>query len=150
MKSIIFLTLLALTLTSKTFPSRINKNEMAPIECIIKSEIITKDIIVVFDAIQKYIEDKDLFSLISSIFTVYPEIENEMKKCLKIDFVLQKSIPPKVQKAWDSIPKEVKMIIRTAYVLFGKREAEKGCMKSIKKEDICNLIFEYIDALVMS
>ena len=119
------------------------------IECILKSDIIIKDVLVVYDAIQKYTKDKDLLSLISTILTVYPQIENEMKKCLKVDINLQKTIPPKVQKTWDSLPDAAKIAIRTAYVLFGKKEAQKGCMKTIKRDDICNLIFEYIDDFII-
>lgn len=146
MRSLLLLALVSLSLSVVE-----KKSEIKPVpvlECLLTSDIIVKDVTAVYKAIKKYSEDKDLLALISTVMAVYPELEAEVRRCLKAEIVLEKkNIPAKIKKIWDSIPQHTQKLIKNAAKILGKRFAEKNCKNLLKDDDICSLITDYIDDL---
>ena len=117
------------------------------VKCLIQSEKIRKDVVVVVDAVKQFLEDKNAFLLITKLLGVYPEVEAEVKRCLAEQGINLKSIkdlPAALLKIWNAIPKHIRdQILQQAKVL-GRNAARKLCNTLLKKtkkaKDICQFI----------
>ena len=91
------------------------------------------------------IQDKNAFVLITKILSVYPEVEAEVKRCLKEEGINLQSfvtkLPMALKKIWDSLPNAVKKEILDAIINKGREVARKLCYKYIyKHKEICSYI----------
>ena len=144
MRTILIIALIALT------TSQIDLEAAKPlpvVKCLIASEIIRKDVVVVVDAVKQFIEDKNAFLLITKLLGVYPEVEAEVKRCLKEEGVNLKSfiskLPASLKKAWDSLPSSTKTQIMEAVSKRGRDAGKQVCYKLITQEykkKICSYI----------
>ena len=105
------------------------------VKCLIASDKIRKDVVIVVDAVKQFIEDKNAFLLITKILGVYPEVEAEVKRCLEAEGINLKGIedlPAALKKIWKSIPKNIRDEIIKHAKHFGKEAAKKVCKKLLK------------------
>ena len=79
MRSVLVLALLALV----TSQVDLQAQPIPVLKCLLGSEILKKDVIVVIDAIKQFNEDKNVLLLVSKLMAVYPEMEKEVKRCLE-------------------------------------------------------------------
>ena len=145
MKSILLLTILVFAMCNRDLLVELEaKAKPLPVvKCLIASEIIRKDVVVVVDAVKQFLEDKNAFVLLTKLLAVYPQVEAEVKRCLKEEGVNLKSIPNlpnHLQKIWNKLSSSVKKSIINAYKtgkLNGKRECLKHLGKDQQKKQIC-------------
>ena len=106
------------------------------VKCLIASDKIRKDVVIVVDAVKQFIEDKNAFLLITKILGVYPEVEAEVKRCLAaegINLTGLKDLPAALKKIWENIPENIReQIIKNAKLL-GKQAAKKVCKVLLAK-----------------
>ena len=149
MKSILLLTVLAFAMCNRDLLVELEaKAKPLPVvKCLIASETIRKDVVVVVDAVKKFVEDKNAFVLITKLLAVYPEVEAEVKRCLKEDgvnltsFVSQ--LPRAIYQLWKALPASVKQEILEAIARKGRQVARRVCNRVIKKKKdrkICSYI----------
>lgn len=117
------------------------------VKCLIQSEKIRKDVVVVVDAVKQFLEDKNAFLLITKLLGVYPEVEAEVKRCLAEQGINLKSIkdlPAALLKIWNAIPKHIRDQILQQAKILGRKAARKLCNTLLKKtkkaKDICQFI----------
>ncbi len=149
MKSFLVLALIALTAcnTDVLVELEATVKPLPVVKCLIASEKIRKDVVVIVNAVQQFVKDKNAFVLITTLLGVYPEVEAEVKRCLKAEGIILESIkdlPRALLKIWNSLPQGVRnRIIQGAKVL-GKKAARKACRAILKKmkkgTEICGYI----------
>ena len=137
MKSILLLSILAFAMSNRDLLVELEAaaKPLPVVKCLIASEIIRKDVVVVVDAVKQFIEDKNAFLLITKILGVYPEVEAEVKRCLEAEGINLKGIedlPAVLKKIWESIPKNIRDEIIKHAKHFGKEAAKKVCKKLLK------------------
>ena len=137
MKSILLLSILAFAMSNSDLLVELEAaaKPLPVVKCLIASEIIRKDVVVVVDAVKQFIEDKNAFLLITKILGVYPEVEAEVKRCLEAEGINLKGIedlPAALKKIWESIPKNIRDEIIKHAKHFGKEAAKKVCKKLLK------------------
>ena len=149
MKSILLLSILAFAMSNSDLLVELEAAAKPPpvVKCLIASEIIRKDVVVVVDAVKQFIEDKNAFLLITKLLGIYPEVEAEVKRCLKEEGVNLKSfiskLPASLKKAWDSLPSSTKTQIMEAVSKRGRDAGKQVCYKLITQEykkKICSYI----------
>ncbi len=149
MKSILLLSILAFAMSNSDLLVELEAaaKPLPVVKCLIASEIIRKDVVVVVDAVKQFIEDKNAFLLITKLLGVYPEVEAEVKRCLKEEGVNLKSfiskLPASLKKAWDSLPSSTKTQIMEAVSKRGRDAGKQVCYKLITQEykkKICSYI----------
>ena len=149
MKSILLLSILAFAMSNSDLLVELEAaaKPLPVVKCLIASEIIRKDVVVVVDAVKQFIEDKNAFILINKLLGVYPEVEAEVKRCLKEEGVNLKSfiskLPASLKKAWDSLPSSTKTQIMEAVSKRGRDAGKQVCYKLITQEykkKICSYI----------
>ena len=127
------LVIFLLALTTCQFIQK-NKEPLPVVKCLLESEKLTKDVIKAIEAVQKFIEDKDVLSLITTALEVVPDAYYEVMKCLNEDVNLQFKIKkpkiklPKPKNLFKKIEKELKNAVKKV----PKRLIEEG--KQILKE----------------
>ena len=137
MKSILLLSILAFAMSNSDLLVELEAaaKPLPVVKCLIASEIIRKDVVVVVDAVKQFIEDKNAFLLITKLLGVYPEVEAEVKRCLKEEGVNLKSfiskLPASLKKAWDSLPSSTKTQIMEAVSKRGRDAGKQVCYKLI-------------------
>ena len=105
-----FLLLVLIGLSTCQFIEK-NKEPLPVIKCLLTSEKLMSDIKKAVNAVQKYVEDKDLVSLLLTAMEVVPDAYNEVMKCLNEDVILQKLRlnPKKVALAKDFCKAKIKV-----------------------------------------
>ena len=147
MRTILIIALIALT------TSQIDLEAAKPlpvVKCLIASDIIKKDIPIVIDAIKQFIEDKNAFNLIVKLLGIYPEVESEVKRCLKeqgINLEGIGDIPEAIRKFWESLPKELREQIVKFVKTVALKKAKELCVMLLKKKGWETKICDYIDKL---
>ena len=147
MKSILLLTVLAFAMCNRDLLVELEaKAKPLPVvKCLIASEIIRKDVIVVVDAVKQFLEDKNAFVLLTKLLAVYPQVEAEVKRCLKEEgvnltsFVSQ--LPRALYKLWKALPASVKQEILEAIARKGREVARRVCNRVIKKKKSRQICF---------
>ena len=140
MKSILLLTVLAFAMCNRDLLVELEaKAKPLPVvKCLIASEIIRKDVVVVVDAVKQFLEDKNAFVLLTKLLAVYPQVEAEVKRCLKEEgvnltsFVTQ--LPRALYQLWKALPASVKQEILEAIARKGREVARRVCYRVIKKK----------------
>ena len=149
MKSILLLTILVFAMCNRDLLVELEaKAKPLPVvKCLIASEIIRKDVVVVVDAVKQFLEDKNAFVLLTKLLAVYPQVEAEVKRCLKEEgvnltsFVSQ--LPRAIYALWKALPASVKQEILEAIARKGREVARRVCYRVIKKKKdrkICSYI----------
>ena len=149
MKSFLVLALIALTAcnTDVLVELEATVKPLPVVKCLIASEKIRKDVVVIVNAVQKFVKDKNAFVLITTLLGVYPEVEAEVKRCLKAEGIILESIkdlPRALLKVWNSLPQSVRNKIIQGAKILGKKAARKACTTLLKKmkkgTEICGYI----------
>ena len=141
-----FLLLVLIGLSTCQFIEK-NKEPLPVIKCLLTSEKLMSDIKKAVNAVQKYVEDKDLASLLLTAMEVVPDAYNEVMKCLNEDVILQKlrlnpfkKFKKKLKKIVEKIPKSViehgKKLLKEKGVAFAK----DFCKDKIKVKELCDNI----------
>ena len=148
MKSILLLSILAFAMSNRDLLVELEAaaKPLPVVKCLIASEIIRKDVVVVVDAVKQFIEDKNAFLLITKLLGVYPEVEAEVKRCLKEEGVNLKStlpnLPPNIKQIWNTIPSNVRKEIVNEYKIDKNRGVRK-CFKLVKdlnQRKVCSFL----------
>ena len=147
MKSIIFLSFLVFAMSNRDLLIELESSAkpVPVIKCLIQSDKIRKDVVTVVEAVKQFLEDKNAFVLITKILSVYPEVEAEVKRCLKEEGINLQSfvtkLPMALKKIWDSLPSAVKKEILEAIINKGREVARNLCYKYLPKyKEICSYI----------
>ena len=149
MKSILLLTVLTFAMCNRDLLVELEaKAKPLPVvKCLIASEIIRKDVVVVVDAVKQFLEDKNAFVLLTKLLAVYPQVEAEVKRCLKEDGVILTNfvalLPRALYQLWKALPASVRQQILEAVVRKGAEYAKRLCYRLIKKKKtrrICSYI----------
>ena len=147
MKSVIFLSFLVFAMSNRDLLIELESSAkpVPVIKCLIQSDKIRKDVVTVVEAVKQFLEDKNAFVLITKILSVYPEVEAEVKRCLKEEGINLQSfvtkLPMALKKIWDSLPNAVKKEILDAIINKGREVARKLCYKYLyKHKEICSYI----------
>ena len=147
MRSIIFLSFLVFAMSNRDLLIELESSAkpVPVIKCLIQSDKIRKDVVVVVDAVKQFIEDKNAFLLITKLLGVYPEVEAEVKRCLKEEGINLQSfvtkLPMALKKIWDSLQNAVKKEILDAIINKGREVARNLCYKYLPKyKEICSYI----------
>ena len=143
MKSIIILTILALA----TSQVDLQAQPIPVIKCFVSSEVLKKDVLTILDAVNQFVEDKNILLLVSKLMGVYPELEKEVKRCLaeeNIELQRIKDLPEAIKKIWEKIPKAVRDEIVKFVKTTAKKKAKELCQKLATKfkfdAELCNFI----------
>ncbi len=147
MKSILLLSILAFAMSNSDLLVELEAaaKPLPVVKCLIASEIIRKDVVVVVDAVKQFIEDKNAFLLITKLLGVYPEVEAEVKRCLKEEGVNLKAtiptLPDNLKKLWGTIPSKIREEIVKAYKK-NKQYGVKKCYELLTKNNkaICRFL----------
>ena len=75
------------------------KDPLPVVKCLLESDKLVNDVILVFDAVKKFVENKDLNSFLSVLLVAVPDIFNEVMVCVKKNVNLEQTKIPKNQKA---------------------------------------------------
>ena len=149
MKSILLLTILVFAICNRDLLVELEaKAKPVPIiKCLIASETIRKDIVEVVEAVKKFVEDKNGFALINKLLTIYPEVDAEVKRCLKEKEVNLTSfvnrLPKTLLQIWSKIPAKVRQQIMQALQTKGNQFAKDLCYRLLKtrqQKQICGYI----------
>lgn len=149
MKAILLLSILAFAMSNRDLLVELEASAkpLPVVKCLIESDKIRKDVVVVVDAVKQFLEDKNAFLLLTKILGVYAEVEAEVKRCLKQEGVnLQnfiRNLPQVLKKIWDSLPSSTKSQILEAIAKKGRQAAKILCNKILKKKEhkkICSYI----------
>ena len=143
MKSIIILTILALA----TSQVDLQAQPIPVIKCFVSSEVLKKDVLTILDAVNQFVEDKNILLLVSKLMGVYPELEKEVKRCLaeeNIELQGIKDLPEAIKKIWEKIPKAVRDEIVKFVKTTAKKKAKELCQKLATKfkfdAELCNFL----------
>ena len=140
-----FLLLVLIGLSTCQFIEK-NKEPLPVIKCLLTSEKLMSDIKKAVNAVQKYVEDKDLVSLLLTAMEVVPDAYNEVMKCLNEDVILQKlRLNPKklkkiLKKFVEKIPKSVIEKGKKLLKEKGVALAKDFCKDKIKVKELCDNI----------
>ena len=147
MRSIIFLSFLVFAMSNRDLLIELESSAkpVPVIKCLIQSDKIRKDVVTVVEAVKQFLEDKNAFVLITKILSVYPEVEAEVKRCLKEEGINLQSfvtkLPMALKKIWDSLPSAVKKEILDAIINKGREVTRNLCYKYLPKyKEICSYI----------
>ena len=147
MRSIIFLSFLVFAMSNRDLLIELESSAkpVPVIKCLIQSDKIRKDVVTVVEAVKQFLEDKNAFVLITKILSVYPEVEAEVKRCLKEEGINLQSfvtkLPMALKKIWDSLPSAVKKEILDSIINKGREVARNLCYKYLPKyKEICSYI----------
>lgn len=140
-----FLLLVLIGLSTCQFIEK-NKETLPVIKCLLTSEKLMSDIKKAVNAVQKYVEDKDLVSLLLTAMEVVPDAYNEVMKCLNEDVILQKlrlnpkKLKKKLKKFVEKIPKSVIEKGKKLLKEKGVALAKDFCKDKIKVKELCDNI----------
>ena len=144
-----FLLLVLIGLSTCQFIEK-NKEPLPVIKCLLTSEKLMSDIKKAVNAVQKYVEDKDLVSLLLTAMEVVPDAYNEVMKCLNEDVILQKlrlnpkkgikKLKKKLKKFVEKIPKPVIEQGKKLLKEKGVALAKDFCKAKIKVKELCDNI----------
>ena len=141
-----FLLLVLIGLSTCQFIEK-NKEPLPVIKCLLTSEKLMSDIKKAVNAVQKYVEDKDLVSLLLTAMEVVPDAYNEVMKCLNEDVILQKlrlnpfkKLKKKLKKIVEKIPKSVIEKGKKLLKEKGVALAKDFCKDKIKVKELCDNI----------
>ena len=149
MKSILLLTILVFAMCNRDLLVELEaKAKPLPvIKCLIVSETIRKDVVEVIEAIKKFVEDKNAFALITKLLTIYPEVEAEIKRCLKEEGVNLTSfvnkLPRTLLQVWNKVPAKDRQNILNTISKKGRQIGKDLCFKLLKtnqQKQICKYI----------
>ena len=149
MKSILLLSILAFAMSNSDLLVELEAaaKPLPVVKCLIASEIIRKDVVVVVDAVKQFIEDKNAFLLITKLLGVYPEVEAEVKRCLKEEGVNLTSfvnkLPRTLLQVWNKVPAQVRQEILQTLHKKGRHVAKDLCYRRLKtkqQKQICSYI----------
>ena len=59
------------------------KDPLPVVKCLLESDKLVNDVILVFDAVKQFVENKDLNSFLSVLLVAVPDIYNEVMVCVK-------------------------------------------------------------------
>ena len=149
MKSILLLTILVFAMCNRDLLVELEtKAKPVPvIKCLIVSETIRKDVVEVVEAVKKFVDDKNIFALINKLLTIYPEVEAEIKRCLKEEGVNLTSfvnkLPRTLLQVWNKVPAQVRQEILQTLHKKGRHVAKDLCYRLLKtkqQKQICSYI----------
>ncbi len=149
MKSILLLTILVFAMCNRDLLVELEaKAKPFPvIKCLIASETIRKDVVEVVEAVKKFVDDKNIFTLINKLLTIYPEVEAEVKRCLKEEGVNLTSfvnkLPKTLLQVWNKVPAQVRQEILQTLHKKGRHVAKDLCYRRLKtkqQKQICSYI----------
>ena len=92
------LALLLIALTSCQFVQKKNKDPLPVVKCLLESDKLANDVVLVVEAVKKFVEDKDLNSLLSVLLVAVPDAYNEVMVCVKKNVNLEKFPKIKIPK----------------------------------------------------
>ena len=90
--------LLLIALTSCQFVQKKNKDPLPVVKCLLESDKLANDVVLVVEAVKKFVEDKDLNSLLSVLLVAVPDAYNEVMVCVKKNVNLEKFPKIKIPK----------------------------------------------------
>ena len=143
MKSIILLAIIALA----TSQVELQAEPIPVIKCFVSSDVLKKDVLTILDAVNQFVEDKNILLLVSKLMGVYPELEKEVKRCLAAENIVLrgiKDLPEAIRKIWEKLPKTLRDEIVKFVKTSAKKNAKELCQKLATKfkfdAELCNFI----------
>ena len=130
------LALLLIALTSCQFVQKKNKDPLPVVKCLLESDKLANDVVLVVEAVKKFVEDKDLNSLLSVLLVAVPDAYNEVMVCVKKNVNLEKF--PKIKIPKIKIPKikKPKFKIKLPKIKLPKKFKIGKIIKGMKFKDL--------------
>ena len=129
------LALLLIALTSCQFVQKKNKDPLPVVKCLLESDKLANDVVLVVEAVKKFVEDKDLNSLLSVLLVAVPDAYNEVMVCVKKNVNLEKFPKIKFPKIKIKLPKIKLPRIKIGKIIKGMKfkDLTKKLQKKFKK-----------------
>ena len=77
---------------------KVKKDPLPVVKCLLESDKLANDVVLVVEAVKKFVEDKDLNSLLSVLLVAVPDAYNEVMVCVKKNVNLEKFPKIKIPK----------------------------------------------------
>ena len=114
---------------------KVKKDPLPVVKCLLESDKLANDVVLVVEAVKKFVEDKDLNSLLSVLLVAVPDAYNEVMVCVKKNVNLEKFPKIKIPKIKIKLPKIKLPKIKIGKIIKGMKfkDLTKKLQKKFKK-----------------